>query len=99
MFWIFILIREEVAKSDIYLGLIGREYGFEDAVGVSPTEREYDCAGEHNKPRFVFVKKLDVRTPKEQRFFGEGRIRKGTQDIPQPEELEGSRGGDLGPLP
>ena len=63
------MIREEVAKSDIYLGLIGREYGFEDAVGVSPTEREYDCAGEHNKPRFVFVKKLDVRTPKEQRFL------------------------------
>ena len=60
---------KEVAKSDIYLGLIGRDYGFEDAVGVSPTEREYDCAGEHNKPRFVFVKKLDVRTPKEQRFL------------------------------
>ena len=60
---------KEVAKSDIYLGLIGREYGFEDAVGVSPTEREYDCAGEHNKPRFVFVKKLDVRTPKEQCFL------------------------------
>ena len=60
---------KEVAKSDIYLGLIGREYGFEDDAGVSPTEREYDCAGEHNKPRFVFVKKSDVRAPKEHRFL------------------------------
>ena len=60
---------KEVAKSDIYLGLIGREYGFEDDAGLSPTEREYDCAGERNKPRFVFVKKSDARNPKEQRFL------------------------------
>ena len=60
---------KEVAKSDIYLGLIGREYGFEDAAGVSPTEREYDCAGERNKPRFVFVKKSDVRDRKERLFL------------------------------
>ena len=60
---------KEVAKSDVYIGLVGREYGFEDDAGVSPTEREYDCAGEHNKPRFVFVKKSEVRNPKEQRFL------------------------------
>ena len=35
---------EELGKCDIYLGLIGREYGFEDAEGVSPTEREFDEA-------------------------------------------------------
>ena len=27
----------EAASSDIYLGLYGRDYGFEDAEGVSPT--------------------------------------------------------------
>ena len=34
----------EVEMSDIYLGLYGNRYGYEDAEGVSPTEREYDCA-------------------------------------------------------
>lgn len=32
---------EEVERCDIYLGIFGYEYGFEDADGVSPTEREY----------------------------------------------------------
>lgn len=46
---------EEVERSDIYLGIFGYEYGFEDADGVSPTEREYDHAGRHGKPRLVYV--------------------------------------------
>lgn len=32
----------ELRNSDIYLGLIGSEYGYEDGEGVSPTEREYE---------------------------------------------------------
>ena len=32
----------EVLNCDIYLGIFGDEYGFEDSKGVSPTEREYD---------------------------------------------------------
>ena len=35
---------EEVDRADIYLGIFGYEYGFEDAEGISPTEREYDRA-------------------------------------------------------
>jgi len=46
---------EEVERCDIYLGIFGYEYGFEDADGVSPTEREYDHAGRHGKPRLVYV--------------------------------------------
>jgi len=46
---------EEVERCDIYLGIFGYEYGFEDAEGVSPTEREYDHAGRHGKPRLVYV--------------------------------------------
>ena len=34
----------EVDCCAIYLGLFGNEYGFEDADGVSPTEREFECA-------------------------------------------------------
>lgn len=30
----------EVEMSDIYLGLYGNKYGYEDSEGVSPTERE-----------------------------------------------------------
>ncbi len=41
----------EVARSDIYLGLLGNDYGSEDAGGVSPTEREYDEATRLRKAR------------------------------------------------
>ena len=34
----------EVADTDVYLGIFGTDYGYEDAEGISPTEREYDCA-------------------------------------------------------
>lgn len=46
---------EEVERCDMYLGIFGYEYGFEDASGISPTEYEYDHAGRHGKPRFVYV--------------------------------------------
>ena len=46
----------EVAKSDIYLGLFGIEYGYEDEMGVSPTEREFDEATKKNKVRLIYVK-------------------------------------------
>jgi hypothetical protein len=35
---------DQVDRCSIYLGLFGNEYGFEDAGGVSPTEREFDRA-------------------------------------------------------
>ena len=41
----------EVADTEVYLGLFGVDYGYEDAEGVSPTEREYDCATENHKYR------------------------------------------------
>ena len=40
---------------DIYAGLFGRDYGSEDAEGVSPTERSRETTGKppenHQKPR------------------------------------------------
>src|SRR3990172_7896946 len=47
---------DEVARCAIYLGLLGDEYGGEDASGVSPTEREFDHATARGKVRLVFVK-------------------------------------------
>lgn len=45
----------EVEHCNIYLGIFGYEYGFEDQNGVSPTEHEYDHATRHGKTRLVYV--------------------------------------------
>lgn len=57
---------DEVARCDVYVGLFGNDYGFEDADGLSPTEREFDRATRQGKPRLIFVKGADdrVRHPK-----------------------------------
>ena len=44
----------EVEYSDIYLGLLGKEYG-NNKNGVSPTELEFDHATKFNKTRLIFV--------------------------------------------
>jgi len=46
---------KEVAECDIYLGLFGTSYGFEDAEGVSPTEREFDEATRLHKTRLIYI--------------------------------------------
>lgn len=45
----------EVGKCDIYIGLFGVKYGFEDAEGISPTEREFDEATLQHKTRLIYV--------------------------------------------
>jgi hypothetical protein len=40
----------------VYVGLLRNEYGYEDAAGVSPTEREFDRATAAGKERLIFVK-------------------------------------------
>ena len=57
----------EVERSDVYLGVLGAQFGNADADGVSPTEREYDLATTKGKERLVFVKKCE-RDPREERF-------------------------------
>ena len=58
---------KEVEQCDIYLGLFGKDYGFEDAEGISPTEREFDHAALHYKARLIFLSKHShlERHPKE----------------------------------
>ena len=46
----------ELAVSDLYVAIIGDEYGGITADGVSATESEYDEATRLGIPRFVFVK-------------------------------------------
>ena len=67
---------EEVESSDVYIGIMGENYGYEDAEGVSPTEREYQKAKNKNIPRWVYIKKSNKRHPKETAL-----IKKVEQDV------------------
>ncbi|RHJ82340.1 DUF4062 domain-containing protein [Parabacteroides sp. AM08-6] len=69
---------KEVELCDIYLGLYGNLYGYEDEEGVSPTEREYDLASALHKSRLIYIKSVDEekRHPKETAL-----IKKAEQDI------------------
>jgi ATP-dependent DNA helicase RecG len=57
---------EEVKRCNVYLGIFGNEYGFEDEQGLSPTEREYLCATQHHKTRLIYVwgREDEGRSPK-----------------------------------
>ncbi|MDR2692156.1 MAG: DUF4062 domain-containing protein [Dysgonamonadaceae bacterium] len=46
---------EEVKNCDIFLVLLGKEYGYEFPDGTSPTQREYETATENNKYRLAFL--------------------------------------------
>jgi predicted HTH transcriptional regulator len=50
---------DEVAACDVYIGLFGDHYGYEDAEGISPTEHEFVSATEQHKTRLIFVKGSD----------------------------------------
>ena len=47
---------DQVDQCDLYLGLFGDQYGYEDAAGVSPTAREFDRATERGKTRLIYVR-------------------------------------------
>jgi len=47
---------DEVNNCPIYLGIFGDQYGYEDAEGISPTEREFNLATERCKYRIILVK-------------------------------------------
>lgn len=69
---------KEVEMCDIYLGLYGNQYGYEDEEGISPTEREYDLAASLHKSRLIYIKSIkeEERHPKEAAL-----IKKVEQDI------------------
>ncbi len=70
----------EVEKSDIYLGILGKQYGNEKNT-LSPTEHEFDHATLHNKTRLIFITNHanSERDPKKRIFISkvqDGIIRK-----------------------
>ncbi len=52
---------DEVKKCDIYIGLFGKEFGFEFEDETSPTEREFDCASLNHKYRLIFLLNISVK--------------------------------------
>lgn len=66
------LYLSEVESSAVYIGIFGSEYGYEDAAGISPTEREFDHATAKGKERLIFVKGSDDKTrhPKMRALIG-----------------------------
>ena len=55
---------DEVKNCDIYLGLIGKEFGFEFEDGSSPTQQEFYTATQHNKYRLIFLLNAEKRNSK-----------------------------------
>lgn len=49
------LYLREVEKSEIYIGLFGKEYGFENKTCISATEHEFNHATLHHKTRLIFI--------------------------------------------
>lgn len=60
----------QAAACHVYLGIFGTQYGYEDAEGISPTEREYDTATDHFAHRLIYTLRIEApRHPKEQAFI------------------------------
>ncbi len=60
---------EEVRKSDIYIGLIGSDYGTIKDNGLSATEEEYDEFHASNPDSFFYIKNADVRDAGSEKFI------------------------------
>lgn len=60
---------ERVEQADIYIGLIGNEYGFEYAGGISATEFEFNRFNDKNPNSYFFVKMDDDADDKSKKFF------------------------------
>ena len=65
---------KEVERCDIYLGLLGKEYGFENSDGISPVELEFNHAVKNHKIKFLFLTSHSnlERNPKQQQFIAKG---------------------------
>ena len=65
---------EQVEKSDIYIGLIGENYGNIYREGVSATEYEYNLFNKTKSDAFFYIKNTNEMDENSQKFFN--RIKK-----------------------
>ena len=60
---------EEVVNSDIYICLIGSDYGSVLESGVSPTELEYDLYNKTHNDALIYIKDVKFREDETERFI------------------------------
>ena len=63
------LYSEEVINSDIYIGLIGSDYGSILESGISPTELEYDLYNKTHNDALIYKKDVNFRDEKTEKFL------------------------------
>ena len=80
---------DEVDRCDIYLGIFGNEYGWEDSGGLSPTHSEFNRATVKGKNRLIYVKGTDdtARHPKMLALINDAASTLIRRRINSPEEL------------
>lgn len=81
---------QAVEQCAVYLGLLGVQYGYEDAEGISPTEREFDHATLHHKTRLIFLTDhhADERHPKENALIQKAQQVVVRKQFASPDELK-----------
>ena len=60
---------EEAINSDIYIGLIGSDYGTLLESGISPTELEYDLYNKTHNDALIYIKDVKFREDKTEAFI------------------------------
>lgn len=63
------LYSHEVVNSDIYIGLIGSDYGSVLESGISATEYEYDLFNKAHNEAYLYVKNREERDEKVHAFI------------------------------
>lgn len=63
------LYSDEVINSDIYIGLIGSDYGNILESGLSPTEFEYDLFNKAHNDALIYIKNVSLRDEKTNKFI------------------------------
>ena len=83
------LYLDEVKRSDLYVGLFGSEYGSLDDTGLSPTEREFDCALDTGSHCLIFLRNAPhgVREPNMQALIDRAQDELICKQFGTPEEL------------
>ncbi len=57
----------EVEASDVYIVILGKEYGFETEENISVTQAEFTAAKQTNKPTLVFIQDVEMEE-RQQKF-------------------------------
>ena len=81
------VFKDQVENSDIYIGLIGSNYGNIYRNGISATEFEYELFSSKKSDSYFFVKDCDNRDEKSEKFFNSIKSNKTYKLFSSKEEL------------